>query len=249
MLTMPKKAQVHVVLWKWTQPNERVSYTAEHVNIVASMLARNITIPHRILCITDSPAGITECETAYLWKDFENLANATKATLPSCYRRLKLYDYKTQQDLGIDKGDRILGLDLDSLVCGNIDQMLQMEGRFVGWEMKGSHHSKVFNGSFQMFTSGDLQEIWSKFDPNVSPKECYRKGWLGSDQSWLSMNLIGKEGSASVGYPEVVSYPLLGRLHGIRSLKTRIMFFHGSVKPWFPEALKISPFIDRYWRL
>jgi len=251
MLQLPKKQRVHIVLWKWEQPSARVgsSYTAHYVNVMAAMLRRNNTLDARIICITDRADGITECETAPLWRDLDTIANATKDHLPSCYRRLKLYDYKTQRSLGIDKGDRILSIDLDSVICGNLNSVLQTEGRYVGWGLKGSHHLNVFNGSFQMFTSGDLQEIWSSFDPNTSPRECFRKGWLGSDQSWLSMNLIDQPGSVALRWPEVASYPLQVKLMGHHSAKTRIMFFHGQIKPWSPEALKASPFLNRYWRL
>ena len=248
MLNIPARQMTHIVLWKWTQPNERVSYDSHHVNVMASMINRNVTIPHRVVCVTDQDSGISECETFHLWSDFSNLVNATKAHLPSCYRRLKLYDFKTQQDLGIDRGDRVVSIDLDAVVCGSLDRLLQKEGRFVGWELKGAQHPTVFNGSFQMFTSGDLQEIWSEFNPATSPRECFLKGWLGSDQSWLSMNLIGREGSVAVGWPEVASYPLQVRLAGMYA-KTKIMFFHGRIKPWFPQVVKDSPFIDRYWRL
>jgi hypothetical protein len=241
--------RVHIVLWKWSQPNERTTYTAHHVNVMAAMLKRNNKLGARVICITDRADGISECETFPLWDDAGHLANATKPNLPSCYRRLKLYDLETQRSLGIEKGDRIVGIDLDSIVCGNIDGILQTEGRYVGWGLKGTHHLNVFNGSFQMFTSGDLQEIWTSFDPDTSPKECFRKGWLGSDQSWLSMNLVGQPGSVALKWPEVASYPLQVRLMGVHSAKTRIMFFHGSIKPWTPQALKDTPFINRYWRL
>lgn len=241
---------LQVVLWKWDQPGFRMSYTAEHVNVMCSMIRRNLNgTPHRIICITDNNDGITECETAHLWRDLDDTPNRSGRHLPSCYRRLKLYDPKTQKDLGIDKGDRILGLDLDSLITGPLREIVKTEGRYVGWQLAGHEHPFVFNGSFQMFDAGDLEHIWKDFDPKVSPWTASNAGFRGSDQAWLSYNLVGKEGSVGLEWPEVASYPLQNRIQGVLKTETRIVFFHGSEKPWTPNAIFNTPWIERYWRL
>src|SRR5687767_9394851 len=124
---------LHVVLWKWTQPDSREPYTVEHANVMARMVRRNLpNTLHRIILITDDAWGVDEAaiDRAYpLWKDHDNLANATKRNLPSCYRRLKLYDPATQTDLGIAPGDRILGIDLDTIILHPLDHMLAAADR------------------------------------------------------------------------------------------------------------------------
>jgi hypothetical protein len=244
-----REPMLQIVLWKWEQNGFRHTYTAEHVNVMAAMLHRNLQgIPHRIVCVTDRTDGIANCETATLWTDANDLPNASGKQLPSCYRRLKLYDRETQKDIGIDKGDRIMGIDLDTLITGHLRDVVRTEGRFVGWELKGTEHPLVFNGSLQMFTAGDLQEIWSKFDPKESPREALRNGFRGSDQAWLSYNLVNKPGSVGLKWPLVASYPLQNRIQGILKAETRIIFFHGSEKPWTPNAKFNTPWIARYWR-
>jgi len=240
---------IHIVLWKWRQPNERTSYDAVHVNTMVSMLHRNMQgLKYRIICITDDTAGVTDCETYPLWQDLRDKPNYTNAALPSCYRRLRLYDHPTQLDLGIRKGDRIVSIDLDALITGPLKDLLQTPGRFVGWQLRGAHHDVVFNGSFQMFTAGDLQEIWSEFDPATSPAAAFNAGYLGSDQSWLSWRLAKKEGSVGLKWPQVASYPLNVRLQGLHDARTRIVFYHGKVKPWDPQAFRETKLSDRYWR-
>jgi hypothetical protein len=240
---------LQIVLWKWDQPGAGRDYLPEHVNVMCSMLRRNlVNTPHRIVCVTDSEYGITECETAPLWRDADDLPNATGRHLPSCYRRLKLYDRETQKGIGIDKGDRIMGIDLDSLITGDLRDLVRIEGLFVGWHLKRNDGLHTFNGSLQMFTAGDLQEIWSEFDPRKSPKEAFDAGFKGSDQSWLSYKLLTREGCVGLTYPLVSSYPLQNRLMGELKNATRIIFFHGSQKPWDPQARFDSRWIDRYWR-
>lgn len=240
---------INIVLWKWQQAgNGRASYSAEHVNVAASMLRRNIKLTSRIVCITDDAGGITECETASLWGDCSNMANMSGNYLPSCYRRLKLYDRSTQAELGITKGERIVSIDLDTIVTRSLDKLLKTEGRFVGWEMPGTHHPKVFNGSLQMFTAGDLQSIWSSFDPNRSPRDAALAGYRGSDQSWLSWKLVNQAGSVGLKYPDIASYPSQMLIQKKRPEDSTMIFFHGKVKPWFPEAKAETPWVSTYWR-
>jgi hypothetical protein len=239
---------LQIVLWKWDQPNARTAYLSEHVDMVCTMLRRYLgTMPHRIICITDDSSGIHECETAPLWMDCMDLPNASGKHLPSCYRRLKLYDRETQRDLGIDKGDRIMGIDLDSLITGDLKAVVATQGRFVGWHLPSREGHLVFNGSLQQFTAGDLQHVWSEFNPAKSPKEAASAGFRGSDQAWISYKMQKQEGAVGLRDPLVSSYPLQNRIQGFRK-GTSIIFFHGSQKPWSPAALADTPWISRYWR-
>lgn len=241
---------LQIVLWKWEQHGTARAYEADHVNVMCSMLRRNLKhMPHRIVCVTDKTAGITECETAPLWPDHDDLPNASGFHLPSCYRRLKLYDKTTQESIGIEKGDRIVSLDLDALICDDIRALMKTEGEYVGWELKGVNQQRVFNGSLQMFDAGTLQEIWSDFDPRTSPSLAGQAGYRGSDQAWLSYKLAQRPGSVGLVWPEVSSYPLQNRMQGILRRDNKIIFFHGSVKPWDIKARTATPWVERYWRL
>lgn len=222
-------------------------YRAEHVNAMVRMMRPHLKgLRWRIICITDDPHGIDSCETYRLWDDCSTLKNATKAILPSCYRRLKLYDPITQYQLGMQDGDRVISFDLDAVVCKSLVPTLIRKERFLGWSLPGAHHPKVFNGSFQMFSAGDLDFIWNDFDPESSPREAFEAGYLGSDQSWISYNLVHMQGCDGVGYPEFASYPKHVRQLATFQRDTAVVFFHGCRKPWHPLASQESPWIGRY---
>lgn len=189
-----------------------------------------------------------ECDTFPLWDDCAKLRNASGPHLPSCYRRLKLFDRQTQREMDIPLADRIVGLDLDTLVTGSLKDIFTRAGVFVGWKLAGLVHPEVYNGSFQMFTAGALTDVWDDFDPNRSPMIVNAAGWRGSDQAWLSYKLIGRDGCKDIPYPTIASYPLHVRKLGTFSAKTRLVFFHGRKKPWMPEARDEAPWISRYWR-
>jgi hypothetical protein len=233
---------------KWTDEGVDRHYNASHVNHLARCVIGNADdVPVRVVCVTDDPTGIS-CETFPLWEDCGKLRNASGAHLPSCYRRLKIYDRATQRELGIPVADRVVSIDLDSLVTGNLRDVLLKKGIFVGWKLAGMNHDETYNGSFQMFTAGSLRDIWEDFDPARSPQVASAAGWRGSDQAWLSMKLIGREGCTNIDYPTFASYPLHIRKMGAFSARTRLVFFHGKKKPWSPEARAEASWISRYWR-
>lgn len=244
---------IHFILWRWVQPNFRELYNYKHVNMMSKMIRSHVTMEHRVLNITDDTYGVDEpTKTFPLWKDFENIPNATGRHLPSCYRRLKLFDWKTQQELGIKEGDRIISLDLDSIIVGSLDKTLEnlqaSSAVFAGWGVRGTYHEMVFNGSFWTFRAGPhLQHIWSDFDPLVSPRLTLSKGFLGSDQSWLSMNFAKRSDIYALRYPEFASYPREIRRLGKVDARTKIVFFHGSRKPWHPIERRQSSWIANHW--
>lgn len=239
----------HVILWKWTQPGFREAYSSHHVNKLAEALAVNLNMPHRIICITDDANGITACPTHELWGNLSDVPNRSGKHLPSCYRRLRLFDPAIQSALGIAKGDRIVSLDLDTLVTGKLSEIFGRKDRWVGWAVRGHFHPRVFNGSLWMFTAGDLEHMWTEFDPKTSPDICQKAGFFGSDQSWLSYKLANKPDTFGWSWPHVVSYPREVRVQRTLDQRTRIIFFHGARKPWHLEVQRESPWVHRYYKL
>jgi hypothetical protein len=239
----------HIVLWKWKQPNFKQVYTAEHVNVMGDMLRRNTRgMNVRLICVTDDPTGV-DMDTFSLWNDFMDLPNRSGINLPSCYRRLKLFDATTQKNMGIPEGARIVSADIDTVVAGDMRPLLENPKHFVGWAVRGAHHLRVFNGSMFMFTAREHQEIWSRFDPKVTPDRCHKAGYLGSDQSWLSYNFARDPSAGSWSYPMAVSYPKEVARRPALARGTAIVMFHGKRKPWHPEVQKESPWIKDHWRL
>jgi hypothetical protein len=237
----------HIVLWKWNQPGFREAYTAEHVNEMIRMLKQHLNLPHRVICVTDDPVGV-KCETFPLWDDFKDMKNPNGAHLPSCFRRLKLFDTETQAALGIRKGERIVSLDLDALIVNRCDEVFGRKDRWVGWAVRGTYHPRVFNGSLWMFTAGDLENMWTGFDPKISPAHVLRNGFYGSDQAWLSYKLAREPFTMGWTWPHVVSYPREVRIQRCLDKRTMIIFFHGAAKPWHPHVQRESPWLNRFMR-
>lgn len=234
---------VTVVSWLWGSGSYRHKFTAQHANALEAMVRHHYDGDIRFVTITDDPRGITG-ETFPLWDDCNNLVNASGAQLPSCYRRLRLFDREINKHFG----DRICSIDLDTVITGNLNDILDRTEPFVGWHQKGQNHDRVYNGSLWIFDAEKYQFMWDDFDPKKSPQIAHNAGYNGSDQSWISYKLAGKE-AAWTEADGVHSWPREVRHRKDKSLPegAKVIMFHGSNKPWDKKARDESPWMKNWW--
>lgn len=235
---------ITVCLWLWK--GWRPIYTAEHVNTAARMLRDYAGVPHRTVCITDMPAGITECETFPLWPEPPGMVTTSR---PNCWRRIRLFDPGISAQLG----PRILSLDCDMVAMQSLRPLLECSDPFK--IAKG--HFALYNGSMWIMDAGVHPHVWNKFDPARSARQARaamhprRQGvrMVGSDQVWLSL--------------QIPNAPTWGRADGLMSYAkhsvtyrdsgdARVWFFAGGVKPWSKQCRHALPRAYRrymeYWR-
>lgn len=239
------------VLWKWMQPGYRTAFLPDYVNAVVWQLKKFGVPQDKIVCVTDDPGGIN-CRTFPLWNDLKDIRNISGSQLPSCYRRLRLFDRATQEAMQIPKDELLVSFDIDACIMQDFLALFQMhpDKDFVGWRVPGMRHRIVYNGSMWMFRAGSkMQWVWDEFNPARSPTEALMAGYMGSDQGYLSHRLVclqksGGWNAAEHGvlsyHRDVVKMRLLPR-HG------RVVFFPGKNKPWLPFVQKQSSWIMRYW--
>lgn len=233
-----------IACWKWQSATYRHDFTAEHVNVLQRMVARHYDRPHRFVCITDDPEGV-ECETVELWNDHATLPNPNSRALPSCFRRLRLFSREMRDVIG----PRVLSLDLDVVITGDLAPLLEVDCDFIGWAMPGSHRPRVFNGSLWMVKPGALDFVWTGFDPDKSPQTAHRAGYLGSDQGWMSY-LLAHDRPGWTKADGIYSYASdIYRSPGRRLPDAaRVIVHHGKRKPWLKATQNEARWIREHWR-
>lgn len=239
---------IHFVCWKWRSDHYRTKFTAQHVNVLQSMLARHCSLPHRLVCVTDDETDV-EVECHPLWSDMAQLMNPSGFNLPSCYRRLKLFDPDTTRAMGVADGEPVVSIDLDVVLTGKVDHLFALDGaQFLGWQGQGSYQPHVYNGSLWMFPAAGLPWMWSEFDPERSPLATREARFFGSDQGWLSLRLAGPDGRGWDVPQGVYSYAR--DLVSAPALPDRacVVFFNGKRKPWESSTQCASPWIRKHWR-
>jgi hypothetical protein len=243
-----------IVTWKWRNTNRHLThvctYEADHVNRLARGLERHMSIPYRLVCITDDPRGITECETYPMWLDHSTISsNINSPTWVSCYRRLKLFDPQVTSDIG---GSRFASIDLDTVVTGDPASLFtkHADSPFVGYRHKRISRPLVYGGTFWQFdpSNKDMQDIWTKFDPEYAAWCARNFGYRGTDQAWISWCVRNQ-------------YPHVGPADGARAFSrhgdnvsgnelppdTSLVFFYGKTKPWMKWAQDL-PWVREEWK-
>lgn len=217
-----------VVCWKWTPPRGyRSEFRPATVRTLQRMVARHYPHPHRFVCITDDPAGLDGIETIPLWDDYAGVPNPHGAKNPSCYRRLKLF----APEIGHLLGPRVVSLDLDCVILGDLTPLWNRPDDFVCWgdTNKNTH----YNGSMMLLTAGARPQVWTTFDPQNSPRESKAAGCFGSDQGWISYCLGPNERKWS---QRDGVYSFRNDIKPVRGLPVpagaRVVFFHGNDDPW-----------------
>jgi hypothetical protein len=201
-----------------------------HVNIAQKMFARHLKEPHRFICIADTNEGLSSevefLKTPAAAAAVANLRSPEGPRFPSCYRRLWSFSDEARA-----LGDRILVVDIDIVLTGDVAPLFQMPGDFVGWVPErawGQQHR--FGGGIYMLTPGTRTSIWDRFKGYESIREARTAGYRGSDQAWMSYTLSAKE----------PYWPRNSGIHSVRELGAsldlpkgaRIVQFNGHKKPW-----------------
>lgn len=164
---------IAIVCWKWGS-----LFSALYVNRLQSMLSRNLKIEHRIYCLTDDEQGLDRNIIALpLPAEFSNT--------PRCRRRMKQYDRAFASMLG----RRVLSLDLDMVIVGDITPIVDRPEPLVLWKVC---YAGVYSGSFVLYEPGALHGAYAAYaaDPDY-PRKASPSG-VGSDQAMINHYLRGQ---------------------------------------------------------
>ena len=168
---------ITVATYLWRDPtrdHRGYVFNHDHVRILRNMVARNLTLSHRFICVTDDE--IEGVETVPLdWR---------KHVEGTVY--LRLMQHNPEWALA-NLGERILSLDLDVVITRNFDHVAGRKEDFVIWRNPNFPQPRraFYQSSVQLFSAGARPELWDDFDPVETPKWCnWRFG--GAEQAWIS---------------------------------------------------------------
>lgn len=228
-----------VVCWLWSTPGYRSTFTPDHVNRLAAMVAWHYPRPHRFLCVADSPAGLgSNVEHVQAWNDFADLKSPHGAGNPACFRRLRAF----HPDIARHFGERFVSVDLDWVAVGDLVPLWDRPEDFVMY--RDALWPKQYNGSMFLLRAGARRQVWDDFRPATSPAIAAAAGFKGSDQGWISYKLPGE--------------PTWGPADGVYSWRfdmkgagdppsgARVVVMHGRDDPWGPVAQRL-PWVREHW--
>jgi hypothetical protein len=177
---------VSFVCFQWNTGFRK--YTPERVNALAKGVKKYYRKPHRFICITDEIQGfspdveLTRIPESARW--VMALPSPEGARFPSSYRRLWCFS-----DEAKILGSRIMQLDIDCLIAGDLEALFDYPQDFIGWRPNAVWgNSNRIGGGTWLLRTGTHTHIWDTLSPD-GIRKARRQGWRGSDQAWLSYNL------------------------------------------------------------
>lgn len=232
---------ITVCAYLWYDPNGKRNntyiYDDEHPRLLQRQVDKNLTLPHRFVCISDR--DIPGVETVKI----------DMATHVPRSRYAKLMTFRP--DIASILGERILQLDLDTVITRNIDPIVDREEDLVLWRNPcfGINRRRTrYNTSILLYRAGTRNDIYTDFDVKRTPREMAEIS-TGTDQAWISYK-VG-EGS-----------PHWSHKHGIYNAGTlqdasptrrvalpddaRIVMFPGKRDPSMESIQERFPWIKEY---
>lgn len=234
-----------VAAFWWFDPNGKNNdiyiYGPDHVRTLKKMVERHLSIPHRFVCITDQPAHrLPGIETVALDKTHH---------LPGTrFTKLMMYAPDAAETIG----ERILALDLDTVIVGSLDPLVDREEDLVLWRNPnfGGRKRARYNTSIVLHRAGTRPEFYTKFDKTRHP-QILRERVGGTDQAWVShlaspdeAHWTDKDGVYGAGR-------LLDIVPGVKTTlpdNARVVFFPGRREPSMPEIKHQHPWLAEHYR-
>lgn len=234
-----------IVCWRWQPPvNYRSTFTPDTVYALRDMVRRHYPHPHRFVCVTDRPQDVPKVETIPLWDDCAGIPSPIGYSYPSCYRRLKVF----APDAGEVFGERLVSLDLDTVIVGDLTPLFDRPEDFVIWGESDFPHTTPYCGSLWLLKTGARPQVWTAFDERTSPRLAMRAGCRGSDQGWLAY-ILGKNEATWTRRDGVYSYRKhLAPRNNVLPADARVVCFHGKYDPWSYRIQSI-PWVRQHYPL
>lgn len=202
------------------------------------MVARNLTVAHRRVVVTHRPDLLEHVS------GIEVVALDDRKHVPgTCFLRLMLHRPDIEELLG----PRVWALDVDCVVTGGLDSLVNRDEDYVVWRNPNwpSPRRAFYQTSSQLVTAGARSELWADFDPQETPKWVNRR-FGGAEQAWVSERLPWNE----------AHWTAADGVYGFKRLNgagidvelpddARIVFTPGNREP---GQLKAIPWIEEHYR-
>ncbi len=170
-------SSLHICTWLWGN-----AYGEHYVRRLAAAVHRNLNEAHRFICFTDGTRHLPEINQY-------QIPNTELTQVKGCFARLRLFDPSLQEKVCIKPGDRVVNLDLDLVVTGNLDGLLDRKDDFTILAGINSTNPCPYNGSVWMLRAGARPDVWNDFSVENYKRLGVPFHQFPDDQGWFNYKM------------------------------------------------------------
>lgn len=208
-------------LGEWNNAGKRCEYKADHVFWLKKQIEQNVTVPHKFVCLTDSP-------------DLGDIAIPLKYNYEGWWSKIELF----RPDLALHD---VFYIDLDTVIVDEINHIvtdIPSCGFRVLRNLSSKNKKTDKIGSGLMRWVGDYSYLFDGFDKSLIKN--YQTSHRWGDQGYIQ-DTVKKYEMFQDSFPdEIVSWKF--DLHETdKKPENKIIVFHGLPKPydvkkdWIPK--------------
>ena len=199
-------------------------YDADYVNKLFAGVKRNSTVDFLFHCFTDNPEGLRSEVIPH---------PLPHKNVEGWWQKLYLFSDK------VDIEGRMLFLDLDTLITGNIDKYITQDTGFVVLRDLWARGNNV-GSAIMSFEAGKHKQIWDTFvaDPTAAMKSLHPHG----DQKWVQKQQPQRIYWQDLMANEIMSFK--SNCRGGLPKTAKIVCFHGL--PSIPDSINKTTRVQRF---
>ena len=163
---------LNIVTWFWG-----TKYSPKYVERLARGLRRGLMQSHRLVVMTDGRQVLSGYECHDINEQDLPLLNVR-----GCFARLRMFDPDWQKKLSM-QGERIVCVDLDTVITGNLDPLFDRVEPLVILQGANSANPCPYTACLFMLQAGAHPELWQQFSLEAAEK--IPKYEFADDQGWM----------------------------------------------------------------
>lgn len=173
---------IWVITWCWGE-----KFGQHYVDRLSRSVQRHLDQPHKFVVVSPG-AGISADGGAARWA----LKDEPLIKERGCFARLRMFDPEWLRSNGVYDGERVVCIDLDTVITGPLDPLFDRPEPFVIMQGGNAANPCPYNGALSMLRCGYRSDVWSDFSLEAARDVPFYE--FPDDQSWLNAKIPNAPG-------------------------------------------------------
>lgn len=186
------------------------TFNYKYVNALAGNIKKHLTVPHKIVCLTDDVSGID--------RSLVDAIKPLRHNLPKWWSKIELFNSENFDT------NRVLYLDLDTVIVDNIDNIASLDCNFIG--IRDFFHMFTLQTGIMMWKNGSYDKLYTSF---ISDSDKLMRSMHG-DHEWIGQNVTEYEFMQDIFPNQILSYKKHNFANAVPT-NAKICCFHGNPRP------------------